>query len=140
MAGGPKEKTMKKIIFLIGVLFLAGSAHAQVAATSINQAGSLTPSNGIHSSDSNRQPVLNSSGRNDGEYVISTFETYQQALASGEQELKAKTPQLADIARTLRAEKKAAPPKSVIVADQDVDGRMTISRQKQDPATARTSE
>lgn len=131
---------MKKIIFLIGVLLLAGAAHAQVAAISINQAGGLTPANGVHSGNSNRPSVANSSATNDGEYVISTFENYQQALATGEQEVKAKTPQLADIARTLRAEKKAAPSKSVIVADQDVEGKMTISRQKQEPEPARTNE
>jgi hypothetical protein len=129
---------MKKITFLIGVLFLAGTAHAQVAAVSINQAGGLTPANGIHSGDSNKASNPNSSARNDGEYIISTFENYQQAVATGEQELKAKTPQLAEIARSVRAEKKTVPPKSVIVADQDVEGKMTISRQKQEPEPART--
>lgn len=131
---------MKKITFLIGVLLLAGAAHAQVAAVSINQAGGLTPANPSLSGNSNKAPVANSSATNDGEYIISTFESYQQAVATGEQELKAKTPQLAEIARTVRAEKKTAPPKSVIVADQDVEGKMTISRQTQAPEPAGTSE
>jgi hypothetical protein len=120
---------MKKIVFLAGVLFLAGAAHAQFRGGSLNSAGSLSSS---HSSVYNNGSTASSSqanvsAKNPGEFVPSTFENYRDAVIIGQAELDAKPMTVAEAARVLQVCKKSGTQKAALVAEQDAAGKMIIS-------------
>ena len=124
---------MKKTILILGIAFLAGSAHAQFRGGSLNAAGGM---NGSHSTISNSGPTdsgsqANVGATNPGEFVPSTFESYRQAVATGQEELDARPLRLAEVARIFQAQKKSEIQKPALIAEQDDDGNVIISSGKQ---------
>jgi hypothetical protein len=120
---------MKKTILILGIAFLAGSAQAQFRGGSLNSAGGM---NGSHSTISNSGATGSTSqgnvgATNPGEFVPSTFESYQQAVATGQEELDARPLRLADVARILQAQKKSEIQKPALTAEQDDEGNVIIS-------------
>jgi|GEM_PF-3095110 len=131
---------MKKLIFLAGLLSLAGTAHAQRAgavASPNNSGGGAGGGGGFSSSSTGplgnttpgpySSPRANASGRNTGEFVPTFFENYQEAVSAGQRELDAKRPQVAEVARQAQAMKKAGSQKPALVAVQDNAGNVVIS-------------
>ncbi len=119
---------MKKIILLAGIALLAGTAQAQFGG-SLNSSGSM---NGSRSTIANNiapasAPQANVSATNPGEFVPSTFESYQQAVATGQEELDAKPLRVAEVARMLQARRKLEIQKPALIAEQDDDGNVIIS-------------
>jgi hypothetical protein len=55
------------------------------------------------------------------------FQSYQEAVSTGQRELDAKQPQLAETARVAQAAKKSGTEKAVVVAGQDNAGNLVIS-------------
>jgi hypothetical protein len=55
------------------------------------------------------------------------FQSYQDAVSTGQRELDAKQPQLAEAARMAQAAKKSGTEKAVVVAGQDNNGNLVIS-------------
>jgi hypothetical protein len=55
------------------------------------------------------------------------FQSYQEAVSTGQRELDAKQPQLAEAARMAQAAKKSGAGKAVVVAAQDNAGNLVIS-------------
>jgi hypothetical protein len=130
---------MKKLIFLAGLLSLAGTAHAQRAgavANPYNSAGGGA-GGGFSSGGSGTLgntlpgpyslPRTNASGTNTGEFVPTSFENYEEAVSAGQRELDAKRPQVAEAAREAQAMKKAGTQKPALVAIQDDAGNVVIS-------------
>ena len=123
---------MKKIILLAGIALFAGTAQAQFG-------GSLNSSSGMNGSRSTiannvapaSAPQANVSGTNPGEFVPSTFESYQQAVATGQEELDARPLRLAEVARMLQARRKLEIQTPALIAEQDDDGNVIISSGKQ---------
>jgi L-amino acid N-acyltransferase YncA len=72
----------------------------------------------------------NVSAKNPGEFIPSTFESYQDAVIIGQAELDAKPMTVAEAARVLQAWKKSGTQKAALVAEQDADGKMIISAEK----------
>jgi|SRR5579862_3990830 len=140
---------MKKLIFLAGLLSLAGTAHAQRAgaaggavANPYNSAGGGAGGGGGFSSGGSgtlgnttpgpySTPRANASGTNSGEFVPTFFENYQEAVNAGQKELDAKRPQVAEAARAAQAMKKAGTAKPALVAVQDNAGNVVISTPRQ---------
>lgn len=123
---------MKKIILLAGIALLAGTAQAQFGG-SLNSASGM---NGSRSTIANNvapasSPQANVSGTNPGEFVPSTFESYQQAVATGQEELDARPLRLAEVARMLQARRKLEIQTPALIAEQDDDGNVIISAGKQ---------
>jgi hypothetical protein len=134
---------MKKLIFLAGLLSLAGTAHAQRAgavASPYNSAGG-GGGGGFSSGGSGTlgntlpgpysTPRANASGTNTGEFVPTSFENYQEAVSAGQRELDAKLPQVAEAARMAQATKKAGTHKPALAAVQDNAGNLVISTPRQ---------
>lgn len=132
---------MKKLIFLAGILSLAGTAHAQRAGavpSTLNSGGGGAGGGGGFSSGGQGTigntvpgpysvPRANASGTNTGEFVPTMFENYQEAVSSGQTELDARRPQVAEAARIAQAVKKAGIQKPALVAVQDNAGNVVIS-------------
>ncbi len=124
---------MKKIILLAGIMLLAGTAQAQM----VGGGGSIGSSAAINAPDSIASntgvapaPHPNVSATNPGEFVPSTFESYQQAVAAGQEELDAQPLRLADVARMYQARKKLEIQKPALIAEQDDDGNVIISSER----------
>jgi len=132
---------MKKLIFLAGLLTLAGTAQAQRAGaipSTLNSGGGGAGGGGGFSSGGQGTlghtvpgpyslPRANASGTNTAEFVPTMFENYEEAVSSGQRELDARHPQVAEAARTAQAMKKAGIQKPALVAVQDNVGNMVIS-------------
>ena len=76
-------------------------------------------------------PRANVSATNTGEFVPTSFQSYQEAVSTGQRELDAKQPQLAEAARMAQAAKKSEAAKAVVVAAQDNAGNLVISSARQ---------
>jgi len=127
---GSKEKKMKKIILLAAIAFLAGSAQAQMRVASGGASGgTLSFSHSNHETQAPLPP--NVSATNPGEFVPSTFESYKEAVIIGQEELNAKPLSVAEAARNLQAWKKSETQKPALIAEQDGEGRIIVSRGKQ---------
>ncbi len=123
---------MKKILFLVAALLAASAAHAQssvgggLSGTSfptVTHIGSiLTLGTGV---DQRASRVT--SAKNDGAFLPSSFETYDEAIAAGQRIVGAKPLSLGEIARQAREEKKAAAETAVLVICQDQRGNMIAS-------------
>ena len=72
-------------------------------------------------------PGANVGARNDGQFVLSTFANYSDAVAQGDKELNARPASLGDLSRQLRELKKATGDKSRIFVDQDEYGNLRYS-------------
>jgi hypothetical protein len=123
---------MKKIILLAAIAFLAGSAQAQMRASSGGSGGTLSFSHSSHETQAPLPP--NVSATNPGEFVPSTFECYKDAVVIGQEELEAKPLSVAEAARSLQAWKKSEIQKPALIAEQDREGRIIVSRGKQHEA------
>jgi hypothetical protein len=118
---------MKKIILLAAIAFLAGSAHAQMRVSSGASGGTLSFSHSSHETQASVAPP-NVSATNPGEFVPSIFECYKEAVVMGQEELDAKPVTVAEAARSLQAWKKSEIQKPALIAEQDGEGRIIVSR------------
>jgi hypothetical protein len=121
---------MKKIILPTGVALLAGSAQAQMRGGSVGSSGSLSFSHSNHGSTASA-PLVNVSATNPGEFVPSTFQSYNEAVSTGREQLSARPVTVAEAARILQASKKSEVQKPALIGEQDNNGKMIISSGKQ---------
>jgi hypothetical protein len=120
---------MKKIVLLAAIAFFAGSAQAQMRVASAASGGTSGFSHSSHETQAPAPP--NVSATNPGEFVPSTFESYKEAVIIGQEELNAKPVSVAEAARSLQAWKKSETQKPALIAEQDGEGRIIVSRGKQ---------
>ncbi|MGB8522300.1 MAG: hypothetical protein WCD43_04980 [Candidatus Acidiferrales bacterium] len=121
---------MKKSILLAAIAFLAGSAQAQTRVSSGGASGGTLSFS--HSSHETQAPLpQNVSATNPGEFVPSTFESYKEAVVIGQEELDARPVTVAEAARSLQAWKKSEIQKPALIAEQDGEGRIIVSRGEQ---------
>lgn len=123
---------MKKILFLVAALLAASTAHAQssvgggLSGTSfptVTHIGSiLTLGTGVDQRSSRL-----TSAKNDGPFLPSSFESYDEAVAAAQKIAGAKPLSLGEIARQVREDKKAATQTAVLVISQDQRGNMIAS-------------
>jgi hypothetical protein len=146
---------MKKTLFLVSFLTLAGAVHAQVVASpggSLNGAGSLNNASSVGSGGGNLNGAgsingayagptpatpsapgaaldrsVNQNSKNPGEYVPSRFTDYGDAVALGVVESGIRPLTVAEAARLAQTQKKNAEQKRVIVLDKDDDGKLVIA-------------
>jgi hypothetical protein len=122
---------MKKIIFLAGIALLAGSAQAQMRSSGMSSSGGgLGFSHSSHGGPA-PVPLVNVSATNPGEFVPSTFESYNEAVITGQEQLNARPLTVAEAARILQTQKKSETQKPALIVEQDANGRMIISTGKQ---------
>jgi hypothetical protein len=122
---------MKKVILLAGIALLAGSAQAQMRSNGMSSSGgSLSFPHSSHGTPA-PAPLVNVSATNPGEFVPSTFESYNEAVITGQEQLNARPVTVAEAARILQAQKKSETEKPVLIVVQDDNGRMVISGGKQ---------
>lgn len=122
---------MKKIILLAGIALLAGSAQAQMRSSGMSSSGgSLSFSHSSHGTPASA-PLVNVSATNPGEFVPSTFESYNEAVIAGREQLNARPVTVAEAARMLQASKKSEVQKPALMVEQDNNGKMIISSGKQ---------
>ena len=131
---------MKAALVLAIVLIFAGTAHAQFggenitsAGGSINGAGSLNSHHSTPTSPAN--PVnldasVNMNSKNPGEFVPSTFSSYQDALATAKMEADFRPMTVAEAARLSQDRKKNANDKASIQLDEDEHGKLVITSVK----------
>ena len=125
---------MKKIILLTGIALLAGSAQAQMRSSAMSSSGgSLSFSHPSHGTSASA-PLVNVSATNPGEFVPSTFESYNEAVIAGREQLNATPVTVAEAARILQASKKSEVQKPALIVEQDNNGKMIISSGKQQAA------
>lgn len=126
---------MKKFLFLAAALAVAGTAHAQ---GSLSSGGGINSVNGITSYriatmrcdapvDMRSSQVV--SAKNDGQFLPTTFASYDQAIEIGQLAASAKPPKLGEIARSLREQKKYAAQAAILIVEQDQYGRMIKTSQ-----------
>jgi len=124
---------MKGVLVAAAALFLVGTAHAQGSYSGstlspiVINATPITPYGKI----SRGCNCTITSGRNDGIFAPTAFESYDQAVQEGELALRQSEPSLAEVARQTREQKKAAAQSAVLVAVQDNRGRVVITSPKQ---------
>lgn len=138
------------LVLAIGLIF-AGAAHAQLSGGSINTSSAI---NGVATANGNvgindggsinEQPTtsassgghvnpdagVNTNSKNPGEFVPSTFSSYQDALATAKLEAEARPITVAQAARLSQEHKKNANDKSVIQLDEDEHGNLVITSVK----------
>ena len=126
---------MKKTLLLTGILLAAGNAHAQGA---ISSGGGLNSVTGITSyriasmrCDAAIDPRSSqvTSAKNDGQFLPSTFASYDQAIEVGQLAANTKPPRLGEIARLVREQKRNARQAAILTVEQDQNGRMITSSQ-----------
>jgi type IV secretory pathway TrbL component len=138
------------LVLAIGLIF-AGAAHAQLSGGSINTSSAI---NGVATANGNvgindggsmnAQPTtsassgshvnpdagVNANSKNPGEFVPSTFSSYQDALATAKLEAEVRPITVAEAARRSQERKKNANDKSVIQLDEDEHGNLVITSVK----------
>ena len=124
---------MKKILFLAAALFLASTAHAQssiglgggsgVSFPTVSHIGTiLTLGTGV-----DQRASCVTGAKNDGPFIPSAFQSYDEAVGAAEKIANAKPMTLGEIARQAREEKKIAQQTAVLVISQDQRGNMIAS-------------
>ncbi len=123
-----------------GFLIFAGTTHAQTIGGTINNHAGINGAGGLESAGAMNPPhpildngttnFINTSGRNPGEFVPSTFASYQDAVAEAKANANKQPLTLADMARQAQAQKKAAESKAAMVLEQDSDGKLVIMNPK----------
>lgn len=125
---------MKKILFLAAGLFLASTAHAQaslglgggnsgISFPTVSHIGSiLTLGTGV-----DQRASCVTSAKNDGPFIPSAFQSYDEAITAAEKVANAKPMTLGELARRVREEKKVAQQTAVLVISQDQHGNMISS-------------
>lgn len=131
---------MNKILMIGAFLIFAGATHAQTIGGTINNQAGINGAGGLNSAGAlnSAHPILdngttifiNTSGRNEGEFVPSTFASYKDVVAEAKADAGKHPLTLADVARQAQAQKKAAEPKSAMVLEQDSDGKLVIMNPK----------
>jgi hypothetical protein len=127
---------MKETLLLAGILLAAGNAHAQ---GSISSGGGLNSVTGITTyriasmrcDGSGRDPRASEviRAKNDGQFLPSTFASYDHAIEIGQLAADTKPPMLAEIARSVRDQKWSARQSAVFIVEQDQCGRMITEAQ-----------
>jgi len=123
---------MKKMLILAAALLVASTARGQIGGGFA--AGSLTASNftsvthvgnicNLGTGVDQRASVV-TSAKNDGPFLPTSFQSYDEAIQAGRQMLNSKPANLGEIARKAREEKKAATQTAILVVVQDQRGRM----------------
>jgi hypothetical protein len=121
---------MKKIILLTGIALLAGSAQAQMRSSGMSSSGgSLSFSHPSHGTSA-PAPLVNVSATNPGEFIPSTFESYNEAVITGREQLNVRPVTVAEAARILQASKKSEVQTPALIVEQDNNGKMIISSGK----------
>jgi hypothetical protein len=85
--------------------------------------GSLSFSHSSHGTSASA-PLVNVSATNPGEFVPSTFESYNEAVIAGREQLNARPVTVAEAARMLQASKKSEVQKPALIVEQDNNGKM----------------
>jgi hypothetical protein len=134
---------MRKTLLLAGILFLAGTARAQMGGSinnlgsissggSLNgaaglNAGALTPISVSSAPTTAADYVVNQNSKNPGPFVPSKFASYGEAVALGKLEAEMKPMTLAEAARLAQEQKKVASKKLPIVMASNDDGTLVIA-------------
>ncbi len=131
---------MSKILMIGAFLIFAGVTRAQTIGGTINNQAGINGAGGLNSAgalnaahpilDNGTTIFINTSGRNEGEFVPSTFASYKDAVAEAKANANRQPVTLADMARQAQAQKKAVELKSAIVLEQDSDGKLVIMNPK----------
>jgi hypothetical protein len=144
---------MKRLIVAAGILIMAGTAHAQHGGSinnggTINGSGNINNTGGINNSQSSssgdsskitERPSspgastdisVNRNSKNPGEFVPSTFSSYQDAVTLGILEGQIRPLSVAEAARLSRQQKTAASQKPGIVLEQDPSGKLVIAQER----------
>jgi hypothetical protein len=128
---------MRKYLILVGALLTAGTAHAQASMSTgggINSISGITPyriatmGSGASSGDPRASQVV--SAKNDGLFLPSLFAAYDQAVEIGQLAANARPPMLGDLARSVREQKKNTKQTAVLIVEQDQNGRMITTAQR----------
>jgi len=122
---------MKGILVLSAALLLSGAAHAQGSLTGSSISPIVINATQITSySRINRGCNCTSViAQNDGQFSPSEFESFEQAVLAGELALKSGHPDIVEIARQTREQKRAASQAARLVAVQDDRGRLVYTPQ-----------
>lgn len=120
---------MKGFLVVSAAMLLSGAAHAQGSLTGSSITPIVINATQIQSYSriSRGCNCTSVSGRNDGQFSPSEFETFEQAVLAGELALKSGHPDIAEIARQTREQKKAASQSAALIAVQDDRGRLVFT-------------
>lgn len=132
---------MRIVILSAIVLIFAGTAHAQLLGGSINTGGSsinhstTLNTNVISSTSSGSAPavsdlVVNRNSKNPGEFVPSTFTTYQDILAEAKLQAALRPQTVAEAARQEQERRSKSKDANVIQLDEDAHGKLMIAGAK----------
>lgn len=132
---------MRIVILAAIVLIFAGTAHAQLLGGSINTGGSsinhatTLNTNVSSSTTSGSAPavsdvVVNRNSNNPGEFVPSTFTTYQDVLAEAKLQAALRPQTVAEAARREQERRSKSKDANVIQLDEDVHGKLMIAGAK----------
>jgi hypothetical protein len=132
---------MRIAILAAIVLIFAGTAHGQLLGGSINTGGSsLNHSTTLNtnvstSTTSGSAPavsdvVVNRNSNNPGEFVPSTFSTYQDVLAEAKLQAALRPQTVAEAARQEQERRSKSKDANVIQLDEDAHGKLMIAEAK----------
>jgi hypothetical protein len=153
------KKALYFSALIAAVMIFAGGAHAQVgymgsinnastigSGSGINGATSISDEGGISGSGSINPPhpgfgsssspvgpasYINVDTKNPGDYVPSTFTNFKDAVTSAKENAHKVPLTLAELARQTQMQKQTAGPKNTIVLDADGDGKLVMTKTKQ---------
>jgi hypothetical protein len=126
---------MRKTLILVGALLVTGTAHAQssVGGGGINSVTGLSSYRiatlGIDCGATDPRASQVTSAKNDGQFLPSTFASYDHAMEIGQAAANARPPMLGEIARSVREQKKSAKQSAILIVEQDQAGRMITRSQ-----------
>ena len=142
---------MRAALVLAIVLIFAGTAHAQLSGGSINTSSAINGVAGVNdtvatngagsinsqpsasaSAESHTNPDagVNMNSKNPGEFVLSTFSSYKDALATAKLEAELRPMTVAEAARLSQERKKNANTRAAIQLDEDEHGKLVIASVK----------
>jgi hypothetical protein len=137
---------MKSTLILAGVLFLAGTAHAQYSNVgtgapinglgsintngTINDVGSSHPNAEAATQFFNADATVNANSKNPGEFVPSVFSSYNEALAMGKLDLQLKPTSVVQAARLTKEQRSRMNGAGAVVLDEDQNGKLVIVAKK----------
>lgn len=130
---------MRTVIFSAIVLFFAGTAHAQWNGGSINAGSSLGQGGEINAhhaplqlgpGPANLDAGVNMNSKNSGEFVPSTFASFQDVLAEAKLQAALRPLTVAQAARQEQERRSKSQDAKVIQLDQDAQGKLVIAPAK----------
>ena len=130
---------MRTVILSAIVLIFAGTAHAQLLGGSINTGGSslnhsttlntnVSASTTSESAPAVSDVVVNRNSKNPGEFVPSTFSTYQDVLAEAKLQAALRPLTVAEAGRQERERRSKSKDANVIQLDEDAQGQLVIAQ------------